>query len=87
MDSFLKRCKDLEKLKIFFRAVLASFKLFSGLEFVCVCVWLFQYSSFLSEITKGIPRFVSFGVPVVAQWIVNSANIHEDVSLIPGLAE
>ena len=29
-----------------------------------------------------------FGVPVVAQWLLrNPTNIHEDVGLIPGLAQ
>ena len=28
-----------------------------------------------------------FGVPVVAQWLINPTNIHENASLIPGLAQ
>ena len=28
-----------------------------------------------------------FGVPVVAQWVKNLTGIHEDVGLIPGLAQ
>ena len=31
----------------------------------------------------AVKKFV--GVPVVAQQVKNSANIHEDVGLIPGL--
>ena len=27
------------------------------------------------------------GVPVVAQWLTNPTSIHEDVTLIPGLAQ
>ena len=27
------------------------------------------------------------GVPVMAQWLTNSARIHEDMGLIPGLAQ
>ena len=27
------------------------------------------------------------GVPVVAQWVKNPTSIHEDVGLIPGLAQ
>ena len=27
------------------------------------------------------------GVPVVAQWVKNLTSIHEDLSLIPGLAQ
>ena len=27
------------------------------------------------------------GVPVVAQWVTNLNSIHEDVGLIPGLAQ
>ena len=28
-----------------------------------------------------------FGVPIVAQWLMNPANIHEEVGSIPGLAQ
>ena len=27
------------------------------------------------------------GVPIVAQWVRNTTNIHEDVGLIPGLIQ
>ena len=27
------------------------------------------------------------GVPIVAQWLTNTTGIHEDVGLIPGLAQ
>ena len=29
----------------------------------------------------------NFGVPIVAQWLMNLTSIHEDVGLIPGLAQ
>ena len=30
---------------------------------------------------------VSLGVPVVVQWLTNTTSIHEEVGLIPGLAQ
>ena len=36
----------------------------------------------------GDPEDVVYtGVPIVAQWLRNLARNHEDVSLIPGLAQ
>ena len=29
----------------------------------------------------------NMGVPVVAQWLTNPTSVHEDVGLIPGLAQ
>ena len=29
----------------------------------------------------------AYGVPVLAQWLANPTRIHEDVGLIPGLAQ
>ena len=28
-----------------------------------------------------------YGIPIVAQWVKNPTSIHEDVGLIPGLAQ
>ena len=33
------------------------------------------------------PKMVQGGVPVMAQWLTNLTSIHEDVGLIPGLAQ
>ena len=33
------------------------------------------------------PKTRDLGVPVVAQWSTNPTSIHEDVGLIPGLAQ
>ena len=30
---------------------------------------------------------IEFVIPTVAQWLTNPASIHEDVGLIPGLAQ
>ena len=32
-------------------------------------------------------RNINVGVPFVAQWVKNLTSVHEDVGLIPGLAE
>ena len=46
--------------------------------------WLL-YSYFSSvNITAKI---VNWEVPVVSQWLMNLTTIHEDVGLIPGLAQ
>ena len=34
-----------------------------------------------------VQKYFLFGVPVMAQWLVNPTSIHEDVGLIPGLAQ
>ena len=36
---------------------------------------------------KGLRKLLIQGVPIVAQWLTNLAGIHEDVGLIPGLAQ
>ena len=35
--------------------------------------------------TGNHSQYPMIGVPVVAQWVMNSTRIHEDASLIPGL--
>ena len=32
-------------------------------------------------------KVVDLGVPFVAQWLMNTTRIHEDVGLIPGFAQ
>ena len=36
---------------------------------------------------ETVKSSVVAGVPVVAQWVTNLANIHEDAGLIPGLTQ
>ena len=60
---------------------------------VCVCVCVCVCETF--ENCKAIQNLKKFsfsqkgkeGVPVVAQWVMNPTSIHEDVTLIPGLAQ
>ena len=36
---------------------------------------------------NNILKFFHGGVPVMAQWLMNPTSIHENESLIPGLAQ
>ena len=45
-----------------------------------------------TEAWQELPEWPSFkslqiGVPIVVQWLMNQTSIHEDTSLIPGLAQ
>ena len=33
------------------------------------------------------PFYLKTGIPIMAQWVKNPNSIHEDVGLIPGLAQ
>ena len=37
--------------------------------------------------TKKGKEILIFGAPLVAQWVMNPASIHEDVGLVPDLAQ
>ena len=39
------------------------------------------------KLQKEIKLKANTGVPVVAQWLTNPTNIHEDSGLIPGLTQ
>ena len=44
-------------------------------------------SGHFSEENKNANLKRHLGVPAVAQWVKNPTSIHEDVGLIPGLAQ
>ena len=39
------------------------------------------------QVQHLISTYIDSRVPVVAQWLMNPTSIHEDVGLIPGLAQ
>ena len=51
---------------------------------------IFKLSCFSSPLVEEkflIKKNKNLGVPVVAQWLMNPTSTHEDVGLIPGLAQ
>ena len=45
----------------------------------------FAYRSWTKD--ERISCFTTTGVPIMAQWLTSPPRIHEDVGLIPGLAQ
>ena len=55
-----------------------------------LCVFHFIIGYFSSDLSYIFQRFIkilTFGVPVVAQWLTNPTRNHEVPGLIPGLAQ
>ena len=45
-------------------------------------------SSSITIVVMGLAKsMIRQGVPLVAQWLMNPTSTHEDVGLIPGLAQ
>uniref|UniRef100_A0A8D2BIU7 Uncharacterized protein n=1 Tax=Sus scrofa TaxID=9823 RepID=A0A8D2BIU7_PIG len=53
----------------------------SFISFICLIAVASTSNTMLNK------TFIFFGVPVVAQWLMNPTGIHEEMDSIPGLAQ
>ena len=49
-------------------------------------LFIYTTKAFLPPVSPHF-KIAPLGVPIIVQWIMNLASIHEDTGLIPGLAQ
>lgn len=54
---------------------------------LCVRVYMQPLQYCMHKCTHIYSLNIKIGVPLMAQWLMNSSSIHEDAGSIPGLAQ